>query len=360
MALSKPRHRRRVMALLLLVALLALPLWLWRSLDARLYVGAASDHFDGAHFFNPQAPFPDNRWQILRWWWNRAPTPWVVGQKLYPVKPQARVEGDALAVTMVGHATMLIQTQGVNILTDPIWSLRASPFENYGPKRVRAPGIRFEDLPPIDLILISHNHYDHMDLPTLTKLWRRDHPLILTPLGNGALLERHGIAAYARDWGQGISLSEAISVDVVPVQHWSSRTMVDRNRALWGGFVIRTPKGPIVFAGDAGYGDGSSWRAIKARYGPARLALLPIGGYEPRALMAYQHMNPAEAVRAFGDLEAQQALGIHWGVFQLTDEAIDAPRLDLVVALRKAGVDTARFAALLPADVYRQGAEAQR
>ena len=360
MALSKQRRRRRVMALLILAALVAAPVLLWQSLDQRLYVGPVSDHFDGERFANPDKPFAHNMWKVLRWWATREPAPWVVGQKLYPVKPLARVEGDALAVTMVGHATLLIQTQGLNILTDPIWSDRASPFADYGPKRVRAPGIRFADLPPIDVVLVSHNHYDHMDMPTLKRLWLRDHPLILTPLGNGALLERHGIKAFARDWGQGIKLSEKIGIDVVRVQHWSSRWMVDRNRALWGGFVITTPKGPIIFAGDAGYGDGRTWRAIKDHYGPARLALLPIGAYEPRWFMAYQHMNTEEAVRAFQDLEAAQALGIHWGVFQLTDEAIDAPRLDLVLALRKARIETKRFAAFLPADVYSETEAPQR
>lgn len=360
MALSKQRRRRRVMALLLLAACVAAPVLLWQGLDQRLYVGPVSDHFDGARFTNPDKAYAQNFGKVLHWWATREPAPWVVRQKLYPAKPQARVAGDALAVTMVGHATLLLQTQGLNILTDPIWSDRASPFADYGPKRVRAPGIRFADLPPIDVVLVSHNHYDHMDLATLKKLSARDRPLILTPLGNGALLERHGIKAYARDWGQGIKLSEKIGIDVVRVQHGSSRWMVDRNRALWGGFVITTPKGPIIFAGDAGYGDGSSWREIAARYGPARLALLPIGGYEPRWFMAYQHMNPSEAVRAFQDVQAQQALGIHWGVFQLSDEAIDAPRLDLVLAMRKARIPTARFAALLPADVYRDAGDVQR
>ena len=348
------------MALLLVILLVAAPWMLWRSLDQRLYVGPVSDHFDGARFYNPGAPMPDQPWKVLKWWWERDPAPWVVRQKAYPTKPVARVEGDALAVTMVGHASLLIQTQGLNILTDPIWSERASPLEDHGPKRVRPPGIAFADLPPIDVVLVSHNHYDHMDMPTLRRLWQRDHPLILTPLGNGALLERQGMKAYARDWGQGVRLSEKIGIDVVRVQHWSSRNMVDKNRALWGGFVITTPKGPIIFAGDAGYGDGSTWRAIVQRYGPARLALLPIGSYEPRWFMAYPHMNPVEAVRAFQDLQAAQAIGIHWGVFQLTDEAVDAPRLDLVLALYKARIATSRFVAFLPADVYREGAGGQR
>ncbi len=328
------------------VAMLLAP----RFLDDIYYVGAKSDHFDGERFFNPGQPPRTDRGlaAMLRWRLNGERAAWPESIPVAPAKPAARVDGNAMVVTAIGHATVLVQTQGLNILTDPVWAERASPFASLGPKRVRQPGIAFDDLPKIDLVLVSHNHYDHLDLPTLEWLWRRDRPIIVTPLGNAALMARRGIVAFARDWGQTVGITPHVSVTVERVQHWSARWTADRNRALWGGFTVMTPGGNLYFAGDCGY-DAAAFRAAAAR-GPVRLALLPIGAYEPRWFMKASHMNPEEAVQSFRDLGAQTAVGIHWGSFQLTDEAVDAPPKALAAALAADGIAPERFSALKPGE----------
>ncbi|WP_207791610.1 MBL fold metallo-hydrolase [Sandaracinobacteroides saxicola] len=335
----------------ILLGLLVLFIAVRVSLDKPAYVGPVSDHFDGERFFLPGAPNVGDKGvgELLRWRIGRTPAVWPASVPVTPVVPAARVDGEAMVVTMVGHASVLVQTQGLNILTDPLWSARASPVAWAGPQRVRAPGVRFEDLPRIDLVLVSHGHYDHLDLPTLKRLWARDRPLIVTPLGNGTLLAAHGVTALARDWGERVVVRDGIEVIVEPVQHWSSRWGVDRNRALWGGFTVVLPGGNLYFAGDCGY-NAALFRAA-ARHGPVRLALLPVGAYEPRWFMAEQHMNPAEAVAAMADLGAATAVGIHWGTFQLTDEAIDAPRADLAAALADGAIAAERFPALAAGDV---------
>jgi len=255
-----------------------------------------------------------------------------------------RVHPDLMAVTWIGHSTVLVQAGGLNILTDPIWSERASPFSFVGPKRVRAPGIRFEDLPKIDLVLIIHNHYDHMDLPTLKRLWERDRPAIVTSLGNDTILRGAGVEARALDWGGSLPIRPGISVTVERNHHWGSRWGTDRNRALWSAFSVDTPSGRIFYAGDTGWGDGS-WVREAARKGPYRLAIIPIGAYEPRDFMKTNHINPQEAVRIFEALKPVQALGVHWGTFQLTFEPINDPPQRLARLKRARGIAPERFIA---------------
>jgi L-ascorbate metabolism protein UlaG (beta-lactamase superfamily) len=275
-----------------------------------------------------------------------------------PALPAARVDGGALVVTMVGHATVLVQTRGLNILTDPIWAERASPFEFAGPKRVTAPGVDFDRLPRIDLVVVSHGHWDHLDVPTLKRLWARDRPLILVPLGHGRLLAENGIEARELDWGEEATVGTVTAV-AEPVYHWTSRWFTDRNRALWAGWSLLTPDGTLYFAGDTGYGDGAAFRAVQ-RHGPVRLALLPVGAYEPRWFMAAQHMNPAEAVKAMRDLGAERAIGIHWGTFQLTDEAWGAPLAALAAARESAGLAPGDFEALRAGETRMMGADGGR
>jgi len=248
-----------------------------------------------------------------------------------------------MLVTLIGHASVLVQSAGVNILADPIWSERASPFSFVGPKRVRAPGVRFEDLPKIDLVVVSHNHYDHMDLPTLKRLWQRDRPLIVTSLGNDTILRKAGIESVALDWGGTRPLGRDAAVTVERVHHWGSRWGVDRNRALWSGFTVRLPGGNLFFAGDTGFGDGS-WASEAGRSGgPYRLAIIPVGAYLPRDVMKGSHIDPDEAVEVFARLGARTALGMHWGTFQLTFEAMDDPPRRLRQALAKRGIPPGRF-----------------
>lgn len=335
-----------IAALLLLAALAGLAVYV-RGGAAPDY--PRSDHYDGERFFNPNpGSTPRGAGAMLEWQRTRTPAEWPDAVPVRPAVPAARVEGSAIVVTAVGHASQLVQTQGLNILTDPVWSERASPVQFAGPKRVRAPGIRFADLPRIDLVLVSHGHYDHLDLPTLRRLWKRDRPRILTPLGHQALLRWAGIESEEGDWGDSFAIAPGIAVHVDRVQHWTARGLRDRNRALWSGFTLELPGGNVFFAGDCGY-DRSAFAAVR-RHGPVRVALLPVGAYEPRWFMRNQHMNPAEAVAAFADLGAGHAVGIHWGVWQLTDEAIDDPPAALAEALSAAGIAAERFPALVPGE----------
>jgi L-ascorbate metabolism protein UlaG (beta-lactamase superfamily) len=312
-----------------------------------------SDHFDGERFSLPggrQIGEKDFR-ELIRWQTSREPAPWPDSVPVTPAVPDARVAGSAIVATMVGHATVLVQTQGLNILTDPVWSARVSPVGFAGPKRVTAPGVAFDRLPKIDLVLVSHGHWDHLDVPTLKQLWDRDRPLILVPLGHARMLADAGIEAKELDWDERVTVGPLVVV-AEPVYHWTSRWFLDRNRALWAGWTLTAPEGNIYFAGDSGYGDGALFRAVR-RHGPVRLALLPVGAYAPRWFMAEQHMNPAEAVQTLRDVGAAQGLGLHWGTFPLTDEAWDAPRRDLKAALAQAGLADARFPALLAGETLR-------
>jgi L-ascorbate metabolism protein UlaG (beta-lactamase superfamily) len=334
--------------LFILVALCLAPTLIPPFLDRVYYEGPVSGHFDGKRFFNPgTSPGAGGHGSAARFF-NRVigadeRAKWPERVPVTPTVPPRRVEGGAMVVTWIGHATVLVQTQGLNILTDPIWSDVASPFPPIGPRRVRAPGVRFDDLPKIDLVLISHNHYDHMDLPTLKRLWARDRPRIVTSLGNDSILERRGVEAVALDWGGRTRIGPA-EVVVERNHHWGSRWGTDRNRALWSGFTVRLPGGNFFYAGDTGWGDGS-WVGEAARNGPFRFAIIPIGAYEPRDFMKTNHVNPDEAVAVFERLGAQMALGVHWGTFQLTFEGIDDPPRRLA-ALKKAwGLSPGAFVA---------------
>jgi L-ascorbate metabolism protein UlaG (beta-lactamase superfamily) len=325
--------------------------------DNPYYSGPVSDHFDGERFFINRARTDRTRGAMLRWqiearrtrpeWPKAWPSP-------FRDRPPARIEGAALRVVPVGHATMLIQTQGLNILVDPVWSERASPLRWIGPRRVNAPGIAFDDLPPLDLILVSHNHYDHMDAATLMRLARERPCRILTPLGNDAILRKFStpVKAEAYDWGDVVDVAPGVRVHFEPSQHWSARGLSDRRMALWAAFVIETPAGKIYHIGDTGYGDGAIFRALHRKHGPMRLAILPIGAYEPRWFMKDQHVDPEEAVRIFGDVEAAWGLAHHWGTFRLTDEAIDEPPKQLAVALERAGLAPDRFVTRRPGEVF--------
>ena len=267
-------------------------------------------------------------------------TRWPATLPVVPRRPPGAGPDDVV-VTFVGHATFLVQVGATNLLIDPQYSERASPVSFAGPRRVRAPGVRFDDLPPISLVLLSHNHYDHCDLATLRALERRFHPRLVTPLGNGRLLQSAGIRDVEElDWWQSASAAP-LPVTLTPAQHFSARGPFDRNRALWGGFLIEARGRRILFAGDSGY--GPHFREIATRLPPVALALLPIGAYEPRWFMQDIHMNPAEAVQAHLDLGARQSLAMHYGTFQLTPEGVDEPVLELARALRERGVPAEQF-----------------
>jgi L-ascorbate metabolism protein UlaG (beta-lactamase superfamily) len=319
----------------------------------RYYHGPQSDHFDGERFFNPDSATTDRGMiDVLRWRFTSKRSPWPMAVDSRQVVPAPRVE--RLTVTMVGHATFLIQVARRNILVDPVWSQRVSPFRWAGPRRVNAPGIAFEELPPVDVVLLTHNHYDHLDIATLTRVWQRDHPRIVAPLGNDAVVRRKSpsIVIETADWGESIDLGADLVVRIHAANHWSARGMGDRRMALWCGFAMQTPAGNIYVVGDTGYGSGRIFRELKHRFAPLDLAIIPIGSYEPRWFMKDQHVDPDEAVQIMIDCGARQALGVHWGTFQLTDEARLAPRERLHAALARRGLQAGSFVALEPGDVW--------
>ncbi len=324
-----------------------------RRLRNPYYSGPTSENFDGLRFRNMNRVETDREFRaILRWKLKERPAAWPQSVPVRQAVPDARAEG--LRATIVGHASVLIQAGGLNVLTDPVWSERASPFAFAGPRRVAAPGIAFEDLPPIDAVLLSHNHYDHMDLATLRRLKVEHNPLIVTPLGNDAILRRAipEIRVAAGDWWDRVDIGKGGEVVIVPANHWSARGRSDRRMALWSGFVLRASGGSAYFAGDTGYGDGRVFKEMRRRVGRPDLALIPIGAYAPRWFMSAQHIDPNEAVQIMEDLEARRAVGIHWGVFHLTDERRDEPPELLLAALARRGIDEALFPAGEPGLAY--------
>ena len=317
------------------------------------YSGLPSDHFDGLRFFNPDHLGTDRKFRdLLRWKLTGKAAVWPRSVPQRQTVPDADVAG--LRATIVGHATVLIQAGGLNVLTDPVWSERASPLSFAGPRRVWAPGIAFEALPRIDAVLLSHNHYDHMDMATLRRLHLKHSPLMVTSLGNEAILRRAipGVRVAAGDWWDRIGIGEDAEARIVPAYHWSSRTGRDRRMALWSGFMLSTAGGSAYFAGDTGYGDGRIFREVRRRIGRPDLALIPIGAYAPRWFMSAQHADPNEAVRILEDLEAARAVGIHWGVFQLTDERREEPPELLLEALARRGIAESLFPAGEPGFSY--------
>lgn len=321
----------------------------------RYYSGPASDHFDGRTFFNPGGEEPRGFLDLLRWQFDGKRTAWPTSlPPIAPVKPERRVDGDRLVVTMVGHATMLIQTAGLNILTDPVWSERASPVSFAGPKRATAPGIAFEDLPPIDIVIVTHNHYDHLDVDTLTQLGKTHTPRVITPLGNDTIIhDAHPFTGtVVMDWGDRVDLGNGLVFHCEPCHHWSARGMGDRRMALWAAFLIETPAGKIYHIGDTGFAEGQNYRAIRDKHGDIRLAILPIGAYEPRWFMAAQHQDPTEAIEGFRLSGAAFGIGHHFGTFQLTNEGIDDPPKALGTAMAAAGIGNDRFKGLRPGQQF--------
>jgi L-ascorbate metabolism protein UlaG (beta-lactamase superfamily) len=301
-----------------------------------------SDHFDGKRFVNPTGTAGQPFSKVPRML--REPrTPWPAAVPTTEVQPPPLASA-AAAITFIGHSTFLIQTPAGHVITDPVYALKAGPFGRFGPRRVRRPAVAFDDLPPISTILLSHNHYDHCDLRTLRALHERFQSQLITPLGNARLLRSAGITRVEElDWW-GESRDSPFRVALTPAQHFSARTPLDRNRALWGGFVFSAGDVRIFFAGDTGY--APHFRDVRGRWGHIDLALLPIGAYEPRWFMKDVHMNPAEAVQACQDLGSPRTLAMHFGTFQLTTEGIDEPLRALERAHDSNGMPRGAFRAL--------------
>ena len=285
-------------------------------------------------------PFSD----LIKWRWNRT-QPEPFNFKLHKNDPKFLKENREIpTLTWIGHATLLIQIKGVNILTDPHLTQRASPFSFAGPKRYTAPGLLIEDLPIIDLILISHNHYDSLDKLTIKTLYERQpdkHPKIFVPLKLKQWFLDLGIKNVTElDWEESAKFGEW-KIHAVPVQHWSSRTPFDRNKTLWAGWVLEAEGFRFFFAGDTGY--SKDFKNLGDQFGQFDLAAIPIGAYEPRWFMKSAHVNPEEAVMIHRDINARYSVGIHWGTFILTDEPVNEPPIRLLTALKKEGISKEKF-----------------
>jgi L-ascorbate metabolism protein UlaG (beta-lactamase superfamily) len=290
-------------------------------------------HFDGRRFYNPGAPQARGFLDVLRWKLRSRPEPSPAFiSDVQQSTPPRYVEGSELRITLVNHSTVLIQQRTSNILTDPIWSARTSPLSWLGPKRRRKPGVRMDDLPDIDTVLISHNHYDHLDLPTLRQIAARGRSTFIVAASGARLLRSKKIEpVHELDWGESLTLS-GFNVHCVPALHFSARGILDRNKTLWCGYAIEFPERLVYFAGDTGF--GSHFVQIREKFGAPQLALLPIGAYEPRWFMSPVHMSPEEAARAHEILGAKTSIAIHHGTFQLADDAIDTPQKQLMACRR--------------------------
>lgn len=303
-----------------------------------------SDHFNGEEFFNPAVQTKKEFKDLLKWSRTRNPKKWPsnVINKHQP-KIAYLLESTNFCVTYINHSTFLIQLAGanntvINILTDPVFSERTSPINFLGPKRVRRPGIEITALPKIDIVLVSHNHYDHMDMPSLKSLVKRFDPVIITPLGNKKYFNPiNNPKILEGDWWETINLDLLkLKIHFTPAHHWSRRTFTDTNKALWSGMIIESTAHKIFFAGDSGY--QNHFKQIAQRFPQIDLSFLPIGAYQPRWFMKDAHMNPEEAVLAHLDLKSIKSIGMHFGTFQLADEGMDEPLIDLLTAQEKLNV----------------------
>jgi N-acyl-phosphatidylethanolamine-hydrolysing phospholipase D len=338
--------------------------WLASCANVNPYYDASKPHHRPDGFTNMHGPAGGKPFtDFLRWQYERR-------RDGLPPPPSARVSGHAgfevvrpdldllhanhrggrITVTWIGHATLFIQIGGRNILVDPVFSERASPVSFAGPRRRVPVPVRLDELPPVDIVLISHNHYDHLDRPTVHAL--RDQPagepIFFAPLGVDLWLGRERVTRIERlDWWEhrrieGGGGAEALDIHLTPAHHWSSRSPFDRNATLWGGFVVQAPDFSFWYSGDTGY--SRDFLDIRRRFGSFDLAAIPVGSYEPRWFMGEQHVNPAEAVQVFLDVDAREAIGVHWGTFELTDEPLDEPMVLLPKALDAMGIDRSRFA----------------
>ena len=309
-----------------------------------------SDHCDGQRFFNPRGHVNHGWSDVLKWRRTSKPTPWPRWVEVTPQPPPPAPRGDGLTATWINHATFLLQTAHGAVLTDPVFSRRVGPLGWAGPPRTHTPGVRFEALPHIAVVLLSHDHYDHCDLATLRRLARAHDPLLITPLGNGRLARRAGLKRVVElDWWQTHEVTPGCTVTATPARHWSNRLSGPRNGRLWGGFFLRAGGRTAHFAGDTGY-DEMMFREIREKLGAPQLALLPIGAYEPRWFMSAYHCHPAEAVQIHRELGAQLSVAMHWGCWQLTDEGRGEPPQALAAARAAAGLAKDAFRVLMPGE----------
>jgi len=300
------------------------------------YKGPPSDHFDGKKFHNfVVTENKRNFWEFLKlkpWNFDKENEDKWVWREILQIPPLI-LKNNKSKLVFVNHATFLLQIDGVNVLTDPIWSEQCGPFGKFGPSRFHEPGIKFEDLPKIDIVLVSHNHFDHMDLPTLKRLEKIYEPIFLIGLGNSrylSFIQKKRLIEL--DWWQSTSILN-LEISMIPAQHWSTRTPFDVNESLWGGFFLRSKNSSIFFAGDSA--EGPHFEMVRKSMGEPDIALLPIGAYLPRDFMESSHMGPKEAVEAFKILGAKKAFAMHFGTFPLGKDGPNTASNELSLILKR-------------------------
>ncbi len=306
------------------------------------YKGPVTKHFDGKRFHNPDGQPAQNFGSVLKYAFTRKPEPYKENyETTVRQEPLLPSPTQGTNITFVNHATFLIQVNGKNILTDPVWSKRCSPFQWAGPKRMRPPGVPFEMLPNIDLILLSHNHYDHLDIDTLYRLRDEFNPQFIVPLGVKKMLSKRGFAKVEEmDWWDSKEIM-GINIQSTPANHFSARGMFDRDRTLWCGYLLNHNGFKTWFLGDSGYGD--IFKTIYEKVGAIDLSLIPIGAYKPRWFMSPIHINPEEAVQVHLDVHSKQSVAMHFGTFPLADDGQGVAEADFKIALEKLNVDPNKF-----------------
>ncbi len=283
---------------------------------------------------------------VIKWKMNSKSAEWPenVPNQFHYNNPE-KIDSNQVAVTFINHSSFLLQLDKFNILTDPVFSKRVSPISWAGPKRVRKSGIDIDSLPYIDIVIISHNHYDHLDINSLVILKEKFNPLFLIPIGDGKILKNKNITNYVElHWWQTAILNSEFKITFTPAQHFSNRGLFDRDKSQWGSYMINYNNQNIYFGGDTGY--SPHFKKIAKHFKTINLSFIPIGAYEPRYFMRDVHVNPDDAVQAHLDLNSQMSIGMHFGTFQLTDESINEPIYDLKLALKKYKVESDKFITL--------------
>lgn len=314
-----------------------------------------SDHYDGTNFQNPNPVEPPSFFFVTNHILFGRSKEWVYEKKEPQISSSSlpNLRKEDVSITWVGHATTLIQIGGYNFVTDPVWSNTVGLFSFFGPNRAIRPGIPFLSLPKIDFVLISHDHYDHTDIPTLKKLRDEFNPVFIIPLGMLELMAEHGITRTLElDWWNTHQVDKDVQVHLTPAQHNSGRGLFNRNKRLWGSFVIEFQNYKIFFAGDTAYED--HFTQIYSRIGKIDISILPIGAYEPEEEMRKFHTSPKDSVQAFQDLQSIYLFPMHYATFNLTRENQTKPVEDLKKAIKSYKLSENKFLIQKPGEIWQK------
>ena len=317
--------------LIIIVAFILLFIIVGYALSSQGYSGPKTDHFDGKRFINLSGAPTNGLAEVFKFLTTREPEPWIRDYETYVrVVPLTSPDSNNVQITFVNHSTFIIQYEGMTVLTDPVWSQRCSPVQFAGPARFRPPGVRYEDITSVDVVVLSHNHYDHLDKITIQNLIKDHNPKFIVPLGLDHLIRKWGATdVQALDWWESSSMND-FSVQSVPANHFTSRGTFDRDVSLWCGYILERDGHKIYFAGDTGYGE--IFKEIGKREGPIDVSLIPIGAYLPRWFMSPIHVSPKESVLIHQDVQSKHSMGMHFGTFALADDGPDRPMIDLAKA----------------------------